>query len=216
MRGKFPERCKAWFHKTNPLGFKWKEPLKGTMVLISRPCQAELTRVLARRQVWSHPVCQLPSGRAWLWRREERKEWVDGKQTVTHLGVQFFHILTCMPSRAWKLEQKRPHPLGRRNTLRRITRTDILLTLSHKMQTLRWTRRQHISLWAYIYCDIGSMLCDRICHQDWCKWLQKGSQHIWSQFWNHESLVSIQVLSVTSRVTWAKYLTSPAPQFPYL
>lgn len=72
-----------------------------------------------------------------------------------------------------------------------------------------------ISSWVYDD-DTGLMLCLRILHEGGCRWLQKVSRRVWNRFWKSESLVWIRVLSLSSSVTLAKYLTSLAPRFPYL
>lgn len=75
--GKFPERCKAWFQKMNPLEFKPPERhhSSGFTAL-----PGEETKSLARQQILSHPVCQLPSGSGWLWDVGGDEGWVGNGQ----------------------------------------------------------------------------------------------------------------------------------------
>lgn len=101
---------------------------------------------------------------------------------------------------------------GRQSRQRSITRSEILPTLPHKMQTLRWTQTRTEAEHLLTRHGLGPHC--RICCRGWGKWLQKVSQHVRGQFWNHASLRWIQAISLTSCVTRAKYLTSPAPQFP--
>lgn len=111
-RGKFPERCKAWFQKMNPLEFKLRHPR------------------WKASQLWFHGAAREKEQSLWQDNRSGLIPYASSLREMDGYGLgggdkgtggweidsnsssalNFSTPLTCIPNRAWRLEkQKRQH-----------------------------------------------------------------------------------------------------------
>lgn len=200
---------KLGFRKQIPWDLNWGAPWKAPQLWFQDLARQKGPESLARQWTWSQPV--------WTVLKQGGEEGTGEWEADSYSSwCSIFPPCSLAYQIGPESQRSRIRPRTEETEhVRSITRTKTLPSLSHTMQTLRWTRRQHLRYWAYIHYDAGSMLYRRVPSRADAR-LQKVSQRVESRFGDREALLWTQVLPLNPAVDLGNVLSaSLAPQFLY-